>query len=157
MKKEILLWIALTASMVGIFLPLRAQEIALTSDSYWHYNPQWSSDGNWIVYEKADSTGYDQIYKVPSAVGIEEGEADFNQETATLSVYPNPFATVTRFEVGATSKNKQSNIEIYDAGGRLVQSVKLETSTYHLGADLAPGVYFLKLNGKPVGKMVKVR
>ncbi|MCK4329206.1 PD40 domain-containing protein [candidate division WOR-3 bacterium] len=50
---------------------LWAQEIALTSDDWAHYCPQWSPDGNWIVYQKLDATGYDQIYKVPSSGGTE--------------------------------------------------------------------------------------
>jgi len=51
--------------------PLWAQEIALTSDSYDHWYPQWSPVGNWIVYMKDDATGYSQICKVPSAGGEE--------------------------------------------------------------------------------------
>jgi len=39
----------------------------------------------------------------------------------------------------------------------LVKSLELETSAYQLGTDLKAGIYFLKLNGKPVGKVVKVR
>ncbi|MCK4251015.1 T9SS type A sorting domain-containing protein, partial [candidate division WOR-3 bacterium] len=46
-------------------------ETALTSDSYDHQYPQWSPDGNWIVYRKDDATSYEQIYKVPSAGGTE--------------------------------------------------------------------------------------
>ncbi|OYD17413.1 hypothetical protein CH333_00990 [candidate division WOR-3 bacterium JGI_Cruoil_03_44_89] len=59
----------LTTILLG--LPLQAGEIPLTSDSFDHYNPQWSPDGNWIVYFKDDATSYFQIYKVPSA-GVTE-------------------------------------------------------------------------------------
>jgi Tol biopolymer transport system component len=57
--------------MLGIFLPLWAQEIPLTSDNYGHYDPQWSADGNWVVYYKYDATTYPQIYKVSSTGGAE--------------------------------------------------------------------------------------
>ena len=72
MKRAIAFWSA--SVMLGVFLlalPLGAQEIPLTSDSYNHYEPQWSPDTNWVVYMKTDVTGYDQIYKVPSAGGTE--------------------------------------------------------------------------------------
>jgi len=63
--------VILFAVMLGFSLPLWAQEIPLTSDSYDHYEPEWSLDGNWIAYERFDATGYYQIYKIPSAGGAE--------------------------------------------------------------------------------------
>ncbi len=63
--------VILFAVMLGFSLPLWAQEIPLTSDSYDHYEPEWSLDGNWIAYERLDATGYYQIYKIPSAGGAE--------------------------------------------------------------------------------------
>ena len=59
------------AGILFFFLPLWAQEIPLTSDSYDHHTPQWSPDDNWIVYCKDDATGFYQIYKVPSGGGME--------------------------------------------------------------------------------------
>ena len=61
----------LFAVMLGLSLPLWAQEIPLTSDSYGHFEPQWSPDGNWVAYYRWDATGNWQIYKVPSAGGAE--------------------------------------------------------------------------------------
>ncbi|MCK4250248.1 PD40 domain-containing protein, partial [candidate division WOR-3 bacterium] len=67
----------LTLCMLGLFLSLLfvgqgwAQEIPLTSDSYDHAYPEWSSDGNWIVYNKIDATVRTQIYKVSSTGGTE--------------------------------------------------------------------------------------
>jgi len=74
-----------------------------------------------------------------------------------LSCFPNPFTAETKIQLLGTCRNTKYNLTIYDAAGRLVKSLKLETSTYQLGADLVPGIYFLTLNGKPVGKVVKVR
>ncbi|MCK4395466.1 PD40 domain-containing protein [candidate division WOR-3 bacterium] len=63
--------VILFAVMLGLFLPLWAQEIPLTSDSYNHRYAQWSPDGNWVVYCKWDATGHGQIYKVLSGGGAE--------------------------------------------------------------------------------------
>ncbi|MCK4234762.1 T9SS type A sorting domain-containing protein [candidate division WOR-3 bacterium] len=59
-----------------------------------------------------------------------------------------------------TSKNQNAHLQIYDASGRLVKSVKLETTSCQLGADLVPGVYFLKLTigeHKKIQKLIKIR
>ncbi|MFH1514021.1 MAG: T9SS type A sorting domain-containing protein, partial [bacterium] len=45
-------------------------ETVLTSNAYYNYSPQWSPDGNWVVYER-DVPGPRQIYKVSSAGGVE--------------------------------------------------------------------------------------
>jgi len=71
MRRVILLWSASTVLMLGLFLPLWAQEIPLTSDNADHGDPQWSPDGNWIVYDKYDGIGWLKIYKILSAGGAE--------------------------------------------------------------------------------------
>jgi hypothetical protein len=67
------------------------------------------------------------------------------------------------FRIGETA------IHIYDVSGRRVREISLLPFSFLLGAKatwdgcdengnvVAPGVYFLKLNNKPVGKVVKVR
>ena len=132
-------------------------EIALTSDGYEHYVPQWSPDGNWIVYQKYDTTGYAQIYKVTSGVGIEEDETGIRKEATSISIYPNPFTTVVSVQLLNAWEGKEANLDIYDASGRLVKSIELTIGHSQLGADLSPGIYFLKADGKYVGKVVKVR
>jgi len=78
-----------------------------------------------------------------------------NQNRITVS--PNPFTVATTVSLANACKEKVTNLAIYDASGRLVKSVTLEINTCQLGADLVPGIYFIKLNGTPVGKVVKVR
>jgi Tol biopolymer transport system component len=39
-------------------------DIQLTNSNCDHHNPQWSPDGNWIVYNRVDATDRNQIYKV---------------------------------------------------------------------------------------------
>jgi hypothetical protein len=90
---------------------------------------------------------------------IEEKRKVANSHPKIL-ISPNPFTTVTRIDLLGISDHqniRESELHIYHASGRLVKSAKLSTSTYQLGADFVPGIYFLKLNGKPVGKLVKVR
>ncbi|TES94241.1 MAG: T9SS type A sorting domain-containing protein, partial [Candidatus Cloacimonadota bacterium] len=45
---------------------------------------------------------------------------------------------------------------IYDVSGRLVKSVPLTTNSLSFGTDLQPGIYFLKVDGVNIGKVVKV-
>jgi hypothetical protein len=98
------------------------------------------------------------LLKMSSSVGIAESDDDkeFSVSRLKFTSFPNPFITVARLQLLGSSK-KTNTLQIYDSAGRLVKSVKLETSTFQLGADLVPGIYLLKLNGKPVGKVVKVR
>ena len=106
-------------------------------------------DGNWEIYYKRNPTGNT----------IAENESHipgFINEKLLCS--PNPFTTSTTIILPSIGLNaKRMELTIYDSAGRLVKSVELETNTYQLGADLKAGIYFLKLNSKPVGKIVKVR
>ena len=52
-------------------------EIRITSDGYPHSLPQWSPDGNWIVFERGDAGGRRQIYK-KSVLGMLEKLFTFN-------------------------------------------------------------------------------
>ncbi len=77
-----------------------------------------------------------------------------------LIALPNPFTTVTRLKILGTFRNRKSNLTIYDPSGRLVKSVKVSNSGCQLGADLIPGIYFLKfMAGKytQMKKIIKIR
>jgi len=108
---------------------------------------------NDLVYLAADNGIF--IFEYTGGSGVEEKE--IANVIPRIFISPNPFTTETRLDVRCISKNKKANLTIYDTAGRLVISVEVGTSTYQLGANLVPGIYFLKLNGKPVGKVVKVR
>jgi hypothetical protein len=84
-----------------------------------------------------------------------------------VSVSPNPFTMVTRIQLLGDFDTQETNLTIYDVSGRRVRDFILYPSSLILGATwdgrddagkvLPPGIYFLKLSGKPVGKVVKVR
>jgi len=117
---------------VGLF----AQEIALTSDSYWHYYPEWSQDGNWIVYQKEDATGYSQIYKVSSEVGIEE-TASFIPDFFSLKIRPTvSLSSLVVCDYGIKRQGRVS-LRIYDIAGKLVKEL--------LNRNIEPGNYTIIL------------
>jgi len=101
-----------------------------------------------------------RIYRHIGA-GIEEKEnSKLKPGSFELRIKPNPFTKATRLEVRGSSKAQNSSLDIYDASGRLVKSVKLATNHYQLGADLVPGIYFLKINTgehSATKKIIKIR
>jgi len=134
----------------------------------WEYalSIQSSSDGGYIItgYTESYGQGNGDVYLVKTA----EDPANVNEEldhkpllnNLRIFISPNPFTTVTSFKFIGTNKKIKYNLTIYDASGRLVKSVKLTTNSCQLGADLVPGIYFLKLK---VGectetkKIIKIR
>lgn len=92
--------------------------------------------------------------------GVEE-EPNKRPIRLNFTISPNPFATSTTIILYSRGHRvKNTELSIYDASGRLVESVKLTTSTYQLGADLVPGVYFMKLTigeHKEIQKLIKIR
>jgi len=95
-----------------------------------------------------------QIYENLLA-GVEESKKVMCSQN--IKVFPNPFTTELSVACSGIKKGQKVTLEVYDVSGRLVKSVPLTTNHLSLGTDLKPGIYFLKLNGKPVGKVVKVK
>jgi hypothetical protein len=131
----------------------------------WEYalSIQNASDGGYIIagYTESYGQGNGDAYIVktePDPTNINEKHDRIPASTMPkFAVSPNPFTTVIKLEIRSASRTHESTLHIYDAAGRVIKSVTLATSTYQLGTDLVPGIYFLKLNGTPVGKVVKVR
>ncbi len=68
----------------------------------------------------------------------------------TLAVYPNPALDGVTVQADAAGE-----LLLYDARGKLLQTQSVLKGTMYLSvSDLAPGTYFLRLNGR-VGKVVK--
>ncbi len=111
-------------------------------------------DGNAEIYYKRNPTG--------NAVQEETKNPKMENRNLKLTIYPNPFTTSTTITLPRVSEHQNTRVSvielnIYDVSGRLVKLVPLSTNHLSLGIDLLPGIYFLKVDGKNVGKVVKVR
>lgn len=96
----------------------------------------------------------------PDPVLIEEKHTRESQYSLKLTCSPNPFTDKVEIDLEMYYvgwKMYDTPLRIYDAAGRLVKLIPLTTNHLSLGTDLSPGIYFLKLNGKSLGKVVKVR
>ncbi|TES94445.1 MAG: T9SS type A sorting domain-containing protein [Candidatus Cloacimonadota bacterium] len=106
-------------------------------------------DGNLEIYYKRNPTGN---------IGVKESFlTKITELEQSLKVYPNPFTTKISIKCSGIGEKQKVTLEIYDVSGRLIKSVPLTTNHLSLGADLLPGIYFLKADGKYVRKVVKVR
>ena len=109
-----------------------------------------------------------QVYEFLAA-GIQE-KPDLRHKTKNIRLrcHPNPFITLTTIilpNIGHRAKSIE--LHIYSVSGRKVREISLLPFNFSLdvtwdgrdeaGKVVPPGIYFLKLNGKPIGKVVKVR
>jgi hypothetical protein len=102
--------------------------------------------------------------------GLAETDEGNQKSDISLTVSPNPFTTVTRFEILCTSKEDIQSIEIFDVSGRKVKSFLLATGNSQLatrvswdgrddnGILLPTGSYILKItiDGKEEKKVLNL-
>jgi phosphatidylserine/phosphatidylglycerophosphate/cardiolipin synthase-like enzyme len=142
--------------------------IVITGSQNWSNNGEQRNDENILIIQSADIANqylqeFAERYREAGGEYLalaEKRDCRPNTEDIRLSTQPNPFATVTRLEAIGTSENTKTNLTIYDASGRLVKSVELETNNYQLGAGLKAGVYFLRLKAEEystIKKIIKIR
>lgn len=120
----------------------------------------------WIVGELRSAQAPYDVYLIKTdangLVGIQEEERE-DAQSPRLVVFPNPFTTSTTFSLLGVSEHqniRSSELTIYDTSGRMVKSVDMESNTCQLGADLVPGVYFLKATigeHEEIQKLIKIR
>jgi hypothetical protein len=121
-----------------------------------------------FLHANPDSGYAVKIIPIDSVTVLEESE-DRRPRTEDIrfTFRPNPLTSVTKIELIGAHKNAKSTLSIYNASGRRVREISLLPFSFCLGATwdgrddagkvLPPGFYFLKLNGTPAGKVVKVR
>lgn len=111
--------------------------------------------------------------RVSDVAGIQEkrDHRQKNEKQRLLLCYPNPFTTAFSVKCSGISEKQEASLEIYDISGRLVKRLKrseVPNSQFLIlnytwdgrdaeGKKVNAGIYFLKVNGVTVGKVVKVR
>jgi hypothetical protein len=134
-----------------------------------------TDDGGYIVAACPwISTGVNLwLIKMESDVGIGEyPDQIYTLGDLRVITQPNPFTKNVSIELGIQDgrlKMEDFSLQIFDISGRRVRELLLPAAYPLLptgvvwdgrdkdGREVQQGVYFLKLNGKPVGKVVKVR
>lgn len=158
-------WLTYQSWNVVVYDP--AQETYVETDLEWDSTTWYSFKA---VIDKANNTleyyvNGDVIYSTTLGatdfslldVSIENYGSDFNVDNiqvkdATLAVseagkkdiftiYPNPTADVVNFDL----QNKVTSVEVYDAAGKLVKSVKDGAKSVNI-SSLTKGSYILKVN-----------
>lgn len=95
------------------------------------------------------ATYFDETWVYPNQIGIEENSIVKEKK---LTVYPNPFIKSCRIS------GNQSQIEIFDVSGRLVNKISGEiwNGEDMTGRMVKSGVYFLKVKGSGRIKAIKL-
>lgn len=93
-----------------------------------------TSGGQSIAYHGA-SRGYVSLNMVASL-----GTNDLVAESKKVTLYPNPAKSIVSFK----NANKIKSVDIYEATGRKVKTVKLESESINV-SDLKSGSYYLEI------------
>jgi hypothetical protein len=78
------------------------------------------------------------------------------QDENGLKVYPNPVKRneIIQIETANFRNQKDSSLQIYDASGKAVKTVKTESPITPVRLDVEAGTYILKINGNKAVKLI---
>jgi hypothetical protein len=133
------------------------------------YGMVYGGDGNLYVGGTSDIIGLENdmmVLSVNPVLGVEEDGSQYPQRKIGFSVYPNPFFDLVDIRLLGVPENGclgESVIKIFDLSGRVIEEIPIPKS--HLpnvrvewdGKDIAPGVYFLSVEGMVREKIVKIK
>jgi hypothetical protein len=105
-----------------------------------------------IVCANVDSTKCDTI--LVNLYGVEERAKPLNSKLSPL-LYPNPF--IHNIVVEFKNLKVPQVIRIYDLSGRLVKEIKNTNQKLKIGKKLVSGVYFVKMKGYNLVKIIKIK
>ena len=104
--------------------------------------------GDSTVFAVGDS-GYIVVNKLPANIGLQE------QEQSSISVFPNPF----NYKISITGIQSESELHIFDIGGKLIKTVALQSNRETISVEELPhGVYIFEIvekSGTSVFKLMK--
>lgn len=151
-------WIAYTATAGGTgsgFFPsvtIPGQAAAAGSNAI-QYNP---NQGQQVWVPLIDQgSGEQQALPFILTYTVETmGTSEVRQYDSRVSVYPNPSTDYFKLNLPAEVKAEVKGVELYDMSGKLVKSFK-PADSYSI-ADLAKGVYVVKIKGGAVVKATRI-
>ncbi len=120
------------------------------------YSVIQTRDGGYATVGETSSfgAGYFDVYFIKTdkfgLVGVEK-KWGVNNPSEVIKVYPNPFNHTLNIR-------GSYEVKVYDVSGKFIDEVQHTwNGKDSKGNIVPPGIYFLKFNDKPVGKVVKVR
>ncbi|GAH80608.1 unnamed protein product, partial [marine sediment metagenome] len=138
----------------------------------WQYNLQDSTKYFWKVKavdpygEIAWCNETQWWFYINTQVGIHR-KPEENQVIPKFEIFPNPSNGNIIISYQMPRKEKKHTLEFYDISGRLIKCLKLTSKKCSgtiiwngkdsQGQPAPPGIYFLKLDNRTVGKVVKVK
>jgi len=112
--------------------------------------------GNYTIDFSQDNSGRHLVISNPSGKKIFYNAPNLNTldiSKSKISVYPNPATDLIKIE----NLKPNASLELIDSSGKLIKSVSNnKTSTTEINIkDLSSGIYYLKVDGQSVQKIIK--
>jgi len=122
-------------------------------------NQAWEYTGVWAPSRDAAARDVVANAIIQGPVGLAELQPAPAPASVRIDVAPNPFGGVANLRL-ANPRGGESSIDLYDAAGNAVRTIKLERGRARLESKgLADGIYFARVTGteSPVAKVIIAR